>query len=74
MMLSPLLSVPELPAVLHIDAGCPLRPVQFAGKALKMAQTAETAALNLKQTVACSPTAISIPAPGRKEKLEHHCF
>lgn len=73
-MLSPLLAVTALPAVPHIAAGCPLRPVQWAEKAPKIAQTAETAALILKQTVAFSPTAISIPVPGRKGKLEHRFF
>lgn len=49
MMLSPLLAVTELPAVLHIATGRPLRPMQLAEKSLKIAQTAETAALILKQ-------------------------
>jgi len=46
--LSPLLAVTELPAVLHITTGRPLMPMQLAEKSLKIAQTAETAALILK--------------------------
>lgn len=74
MMLSPLLAVTELPAGLHIATGHLLGPMRLAEKTLKIAQTAEIAALILKQTIPFNPTAISLPVPRREVRLKHHFF